>query len=145
MCAPSIKAAKNMRAKQLAMRFISITANPNLDNVTLKDFAKSNKISQNKLREQLKFLTGESVVNYNKNSNNIKKYNNIGNKHIANTSQTIVNTSQTVGNTSQPKRGRSKQKAGSVTSPNQVTEITDEDEKEFSRTFNNTIENLKQS
>lgn len=91
-CAPTIKTAKEMRAKQLAMKFISDTENPELGNITLKDFAKTHKIGQAKLREQLKFLSGESMLNYNKNSNNIIKHNTTQNANTPNTLHSSPNT-----------------------------------------------------
>ena len=43
-----------------------------------------NKIGENRLREQIKFLTGGTLIKYNKSSNNIKIYNHAKSRQISN-------------------------------------------------------------
>jgi Fe2+ or Zn2+ uptake regulation protein len=88
---PSVKNLNNMRSRQLALNFLAQKGDPTSKNITLKEFAKQNKIGENTIRNQIKFLTGETLVKHNKKSNNIEQYNKkqkqIKSKHKANTSQ----------------------------------------------------------
>jgi Fe2+ or Zn2+ uptake regulation protein len=80
-----------MRSRQLALNFLAQKGDPTSKNITLKEFAKQNKIGENTIRNQIKFLTGETIIKHNKKSNNIEQYNKkqkqIKSKHKANTSQ----------------------------------------------------------
>jgi Fe2+ or Zn2+ uptake regulation protein len=88
---PSVKNLNNMRSRQLALNFLAQKGDPTSKNITLKEFAKLNKIGENTIRNQIKFLTGETIIKHNKKSNNIEQYNKkqkqIKSKHKANTSQ----------------------------------------------------------
>jgi hypothetical protein len=89
---PSVKNLNNMRSRQLALNFLAQKGDPTSKNITLKEFAKQNKIGENTIRNQIKFLTGETlIIKHNKKSNNIEQYNKkqkqIKSKHKANTSQ----------------------------------------------------------
>jgi Fe2+ or Zn2+ uptake regulation protein len=65
---PSVKNLNNMRSRQLALNFLAQKGDPTSKNITLKEFAKQNKIGENTIRNQIKFLTGETlIIKHNKN------------------------------------------------------------------------------
>jgi Fe2+ or Zn2+ uptake regulation protein len=76
-----------MRSRQLALNFLAQKGDPTSKNITLKEFAKQNKIVDNTIRNQIKFLTGETIIKHNKKSNNTEQYNKkqkqIKSKHIS--------------------------------------------------------------
>jgi hypothetical protein len=49
-----------MKTGHLALHFLAQKGNPNSDDVTLKDFARQNKIGENAIRYKIKFSTGET-------------------------------------------------------------------------------------
>jgi hypothetical protein len=49
-----------MKTGHLALHFLAQKLNPNSDDVTLKDFARQNKIGENTIRYKIKFSTGET-------------------------------------------------------------------------------------
>jgi repressor of nif and glnA expression len=49
-----------MKTGHLALYFLAQKGNPNSDDVTLKDFARQNKIGENAIRYKIKISTGET-------------------------------------------------------------------------------------
>jgi hypothetical protein len=130
---PSVKNLNNMRSRQLALNFLAQKGDPTSKNITLKEFAKQNEIGENTIRNQIKFLTGETIMKHNKKSNNIEQYNKkqkqIKSKHKANTSQSDYKASL---------KGTSAQHAaGSIKAP--------QTEEEFDKIFDKTMNSLTRS
>jgi hypothetical protein len=88
---PSVKNLNNMRSRQLALNFLGQKGDTTSKNITLKEFAKQKKIGENTIRNQIKCLTGETLLKHNKKSKSIEQYNKkqkqIKSKHKTNTSQ----------------------------------------------------------
>jgi hypothetical protein len=131
---PSVKNLNNMRSRQLALNFLAQKGDPTSKNITLKEFAKQNKIGENTITNQIKFLTGETIIKHNTKSNNIEQYNKkqkqIKSKHKANTSQSDYKASL---------KGTSAQHAaGSIKDEDR----RGEDDEEFDKIFDKTMNSL---